>query len=403
MAQSVSVGPIIALGGLAGGRPSPAEYSVEIGPSIFWQGIGLPAPGTGSKDKKGMGSMPALYLSTIVQALNQAIQPAGLALTVAAPAQSGVPLPLATVYAPGIAPGTPGPTGARGVGIETGYSMGATVSNSGTVTLALANDTWRFAVGQFVSVAGAGAGGSMLFAKVTAINPVGTITISPPAVVTQAAAAIGCYGGDPSSYAFTQHGNLPSFYSPFMNGGAGRFLAPDSSCARGVGVVSLGGSPAGNVLIQGLDIYMRPQSEIIATPAGAATTYGRKTYKIFLAAIPQYTAGQNVTVITSDLIGMPVCLLPNQPIPTITLAGVGYAPDALTQYADLTYPATTSTMDPRGALQVSAAGPVTGGTPGTGGDGTSRFVIQQTLTVMQVLSASASQSNAETLFGVPPV
>jgi hypothetical protein len=396
MAQAASTGPLISLGGFAGapnGGP-PAEYSNEIGPSMFWQGSGLLSmAGSGSKDKKGAGGFPALFMSDSILALNQVIQPAGVALTTPGPAVSGVSLPLATAYAPGVAPGTPVPSGALGVGIETGFAQATVNINSPTVGI-FANDKWRFSIGQFLSIAGAGVGGAMLFAQVTGIGAPGvnSITISPPAAASSATAQIGTYFGDPSSYAFR-----PS-YSAWMNGGAGRFLMPDCGCARGVGVVSLAASPAGNVLIQGLDVYMRPQSEVIASLAGAGTAFGRKTYKVLLAATPQFTSALNYTVVTSDLIGLPLSVLPNQLPPSISMGGADYSANAVTQFADLTSPATTLTGDPRGAFQLSPAGPLAGG--GTGPDGVGAFVIVMTLNPAQVLSAS--QFNPGTLFGVHP-
>jgi hypothetical protein len=412
MGQSVFTGPIVSAGGFAGaprGGP-PAEYSVEIGPSIFWQGLGLLAmDGRGSKDAKGMGAFPALFMSDTVVALNQVIQPAGLALTQAANPASGVSLPITPTYAAGRGPGAPY-GGALGVAIEPGFAVVGVTAASGNVTVQ-ANDKWRFWPGQFLSIAGAGAGwrflhgcclpasitpapGAMLMTQVTAVGTGNTLTISPPAAVTQAAAQAGLYTGDPSKYGFT----LPINYGAMMNGGAGRFLLPDCACTRGVGVTGVAGGSGGQVLIQGLDYLMRAQSEMLTVPAGAGTVYGKKTYKMLLAAIPQYTNANNLTVVTSDLIGLPISLLPNWPPPVILEAGVARTGDLL-QYADLTNPATTATGDPRGAIQLSAAGPGagTGATP----DGVSRFVIEMTLNPAQVLAAS--QFNPGPLFGVAPV
>jgi hypothetical protein len=395
MGQSVFTGPLVSLGGLAGGPRGgpPAEYSVEIGPSLFWQGAGILAmDGRGSKDAKGMGAFPALYMSDTILALNQVIQPGGVALTQAATPVSGVSLPITVPYAAGRAPGAPY-AGALGVAIEPGFAVVGVTSGSGNVTVQ-ANDKWRFSQGQFLSIAGAGVAGSMLMTQVTAIGTGNTITISPPAQNSTALAQAGCFSGDPSKYGFT----LPINYGPFMNGGAGRFLLPDSACTRGVGVVGVAGGSGGAVLIQGLDYLMRPQSEIITAAAGAGTTYGRKTYKMLLAAIPQFTNANNLTVVTSDLIGMPISMLPNGIPPTIYEAGVARTGD-LVQYADLTNPATTTTGDPRGGIQLSAEGPGagTGATP----DGTSRFVIVLTLNPAQVLGAN--QFNPGPLFGVAPV
>jgi hypothetical protein len=399
MGQSSFTGPLISLGGFAGGPNGgpPAEYSVEIGPSMFWQGMGLLAmDGRGSKDKKGMGSFPALYMSTSIMALSQVIQPAGVALTNLANASSGVPLPNVTAYAAGRAPGTPVQGGALGVGIETGFSIVAVTSGNPTIVVNAA-DKWRFSPGMFLSIAGGGLGGSMLFTKVTAISAPGvnSITVSPPPQNSTPAAQIGTYGGDPSRYGFV----LPTHYSPFMNGGAGRFLLPDNACTRGVGVTGAVGGSGGAVLIQGLDYLGRAQSEIINAIAGAGTTYGLKTYKIFLSATPQFTNATNYQVITSDLIGMPISLVGDEPSPIITEAGVPYA-GAAVQYADLTNPATTSTGDPRGGIQLSPAGPNAAAT-GAGPDGVSRIGIVLTLNPAQVLSAN--QFNPGPLFGVAPV
>jgi hypothetical protein len=120
---------------------------------------------------------------------------------------------------------------------------------------------------------------------------------------------------------------------------------------------------------------------------------------MLLGATPQFTSAFNYSVVTSDLIGLPISILPGEPPPTVTIAG---APDAgiVFQYADLTNPATTSTGDPRGAVQLSPAGPDAGAT-GAGPDGVSRIVIEMTLNPAQVLSAN--QFNPGTLFGVAPV
>ena len=394
MGQSAFTGPIISLGGFAGaprGGP-PAENSIEIGPSMFWQGMGLLAmDGRGSKDQKGAGAFPALFMSSSILALSQVIQPAGLALTQAANAVNGVSLPITPTYAAGRAPGTPY-GGQIGVGIETGFAVGSVTAGNAAVTVA-ANDIWRFQPGQFISIAGGGPAGAMWFTKVTSASGT-SVSVNPAPVTTQGAAAIGTFAGDPSQYGFT----LPVSYSPFMNGGAGRFLLPDCGCARGVGVTGVAGGAAGNVLIQGRDLYMRLQSEIIAVPAGAATTYGRKTYKMLLAATPQFSSANNYTVVTSDLIGLPLSLLPNEPAPVISEAGTPRTGDFV-QYADLTNPATTSTGDPRGAIQLSAAGPGAG--TGAAPDGTSRFTIVMNLNPAQVLGANAF--NPGTLFGVAPV
>src|SRR5208282_759849 len=110
MAQSVFTGPLIALGGLAGGQrgSAPAEYSNEIGPSLFWNGVGLlDQNGVGSKDKKGAGAFKALLMAAPIIAVNAAPVAGGAALTVAAGATSGTPLVNISTFAAGLAPNLP--------------------------------------------------------------------------------------------------------------------------------------------------------------------------------------------------------------------------------------------------------------------------------------------------------
>jgi hypothetical protein len=105
------------------------------------------------------------------------------------------------------------------------------------------------------------------------------------------------------------------------------------------------------------------------------------------------------TVVTSDLIGFPISVLPGAPAPVITLAGAAYT-TGVVQYADLTNPATTTTGDPRGAYQMSAKGPNAGAT-GAGPTGTGVLSITQTISALAAVTASVL--NPGPLFGVPPV
>jgi hypothetical protein len=403
MTQSAFVGPIVALGGVSSGPKggAPTEYSVEIGPSIFWQGASLLAmTGGGSKDKTGMGAIPSLFMSDNILSLNQIIQPGGIAITTAANATSGTPFPLVTAYTLGITPQAPTtqPGNPIGVALESGFAVGGTTANSGTVTVA-ANDKWRFFPGQFLSLGGAGLGGALFFAKVVTVPPPGTntITVSPNPLTTQANSAIGQYHGDPTNVGFGV-GGLPNVYSQLMNGGLGRFYIPDNGCARGVGVTGVASGLGGNVLIQGIDIWNRFTSEIIAATAGATTVYGKKTYSVILSATPQFTDAHNYTVVTSDLIGLPTSMLPNQNAPALVVGGSAVT-NAGVQFADITSPATTTTGDPRGALQLSTKGPV-GAVASTFAAAAAVNIVQQ-LNPFQVLLAT--QFNPGTLFGVYPV
>jgi hypothetical protein len=400
MAQAVFTGPVIALGPVAGaprGGP-PIEYSDEIGPSLLWNGVGLPLAGsaTGSKDQKGPGSLRALLASPNFPFLNQILATGGASVTTAGHANSGTAFPLVTAFAAGITAGCPviTPTGLQvGVGLDTGWSSGTAASGSSTITAIPATDIWRFYPGQWISIGGAGAGGAVLFARVTAIASGTSITISTPALTSQSTAAIGNVAGNPNSYAWA-----PIAYSALQAAGSGLFVNPDCGGARGVGVTGVAGGSGGNVTITGVDIFGQVTSEIIAAAAGAATTYGVKTYKVILSAVPAFTDANNYTVVTSDLIGCPLVQV-NDGYPfTVWSNGAAYT-TAVFQFADLTNPATQTTKDPRGAVQLSAKGPVNGG-GGTGPNGSLRFTLMQQLNPAQAFLASPT--NYQVLYGVTP-
>ena len=105
MAQAAFTGPLLSLGPLAGGPRggAPIEYSDEIGPSLIWNGLGLPlANGGGSKDRKEQGAFRAALMSDVVCVCNAILQPGGVALTAAANAVTGTPLALATATIAGV-------------------------------------------------------------------------------------------------------------------------------------------------------------------------------------------------------------------------------------------------------------------------------------------------------------
>ena len=77
MAKETFTGPLIALGGVAGGPSGgmPREYSDEIGPSIFWGGMAIPVSGgPGSKDRTGPGAISSVFAAFPIRTINAAIR-----------------------------------------------------------------------------------------------------------------------------------------------------------------------------------------------------------------------------------------------------------------------------------------------------------------------------------------
>jgi hypothetical protein len=408
MAQATSTGPIIALGGLAGGQAGtqPREYSDEIGPSIFWAGTAIAASGAlASKDRKGQGAIPALYLSSPIRTVNAILAASAGALTVAGIPTAGTPLVNISTYAAGRAPGTPVtvagvPT--TGVAIDGGLDTAA-FATTGVLTLAapsVAANTWRYQVNQWVCLLNGGVGGAARMAQITAIGA-GTLTVSPApaAAVTGQIALTNRY--NPNLYGAS---GPPSSVSSMAPAGAARIVIPEVGNARGIGILGVAACTGNTFTLVGIGTYGSIQTETIVHPGGAVTAWSKKTYDMLITATPALTeaAGHNYTVVTGDIIGLPLSVMSADSIVAVSLGGV--AAVAGTNFivipADITNPASPTTGDTRGSIQVGAAGPAatTPGTPMAAFNGTLVLTIDQRLNPLQV--ALASVVNPGPLLGV---
>jgi hypothetical protein len=406
MAKETFTGPILVLGGLAGGPSGgqPREYSDEIGPSLFWGGYGIPATGAvASKDKTGPGTIPCITGASPIKTVSVPVTPGAAALTTAANAVAGTPLPNLTTYNAGRAP-VPALVGGQtvnAIALDMGIDT-ATFQTAGTVTLAVAANAWRYSrPGMWLALLNGGVAGACFFTQVRSVNlATGVITVSPaPTSANNATGQISFTSRfNPNSYGFP----APTGVSGEAPAGSARISIPEMGNGRGVGVTGVAGGTGGPVLIQGVDVFGAPTSEIIVAGAGAGTTWGKKTYDVFISATPQFTNAANYTVVTSDLIGLPITLLgPSGLYAVIFGATTEPAADYTIVPGDLTFPATQTTGDPRGGIQVTANGPAAA--PGTPLvlDGTTVLQIWQILDPLQV--ALATTTNPGPLLGVPSV
>ncbi len=404
MAASVSSGPLVSLGGLTGAQSGqqPAEYSQQIGPSIFWSGYGIPIISAGAnKDNINPGAIPALYVSPPIQTLNAIPVAGGVTLANIASASVGVPMANRTGSVPGVAAGAPAQLAGQPVlnacALDIALDKGAVSANNNLLNLATPANSWRYSKGMWLAIGGAGAAGNTLIAQILAINSaIGQLTLSQNALTTSGVAEIGLT----NRFSLYGYGNPPpSGVSAFAASGMGRFLIPECATARGLGVTGVAAGTGGPMLLQGVDLFGQPQSEMITVAPGAGTTYGKKTYKVFLAATPQFNDNHAYSVVTSDLIGLPISVLPNSAPPLVLAAGAAYA-GGVFQFADATNPATQTSGDPRGAIQLSTKGPNAGAT-GAGPDGTTVFSITQTISALA--ACLGNMLNPTPLFGVSPV
>jgi hypothetical protein len=422
MAKAGFVGPLLSLGTVAsvqGGAPSalsvasgvgnpPLEYSDEIGPSIFWGGMAIPATGgPGSKDRVGPGAIASVFAAFPIRTVNAILAASAGALTVAGPAVAGTPLVNLATYAAGRAPGVPvtvGGVATTGVAIDTGIDT-ATFATTGVLTFAapsVAANTWRYRVGQWICLLNGGASGTALMSQITAIG-VGTLTVSPPPV-----AAVTGQIALSNRFNYNAYGAVgaPSSISSLAAAGTARILIPEAGNTRGIGISGSASGVATIFDVVGVGAFGSIQTEVITGPVGATTAWSKKTYDMIISVTPRTSdPGHNYTVVTGDIIGLPISVMDANSIVAVTLGGT--AAVAGTNFIvippDLTNPPSNLTGDPRGGIQVGVAGPAgsTPGTPMAAFNGTLVLSIDQRLNPLQVALATAI--NPGPLLGVPTV
>lgn len=410
MAKAGFTGPLISLGPIAGNMRLPApgsgfgvgqgpvEYSDEIGPSIFWSGLVIPV--RGSKDKTGPGSIAGVFGAFPIRTMNGAPGAGAGALTTAANAVSGAALPNVTAYnaARSPVPVALGGVSTTGLALDKGLDA-ATLSTAGTATLTggSAGNAWRYRVGQWVCLLNGGGGGAALMTQIQSIAGA-VLNVSPAPALSGAGQVALTNLFNPNAY-----GAMPTGVSALAATGTARILIPEVGVARGVGVLGVAGSPAGvPFLIQGLDLFGGPQSELIVHPGGAVTAWGKKTYSVYILAVAQASAAFNYTVVTSDLIGLAMSVLSADSLVSVTMAGVAQTTANYTVVpADLTNPSTTTTGDTRGGIQVTANGPAAAPATPMTLNGANVLTVQQMLNPLQVALASAAYPGP--LLGVLPI
>jgi hypothetical protein len=332
------------------------------------------------------------------------------AITVAGLPTAGVPLVNSSTYASGRACNVPvtgsgGIAAANGVALDMGLDNAnfATSGNHVTLTGASAGNSWRYRPGQWIGLLNSPAN-NVLMTQVQTITGLSTLTVSPaPSAATTGQIAL-TNRFNPNAYGAS---GPPSSLSSQASAGAARIHIPEVGTTRGVGVTAAASTINMPVLIQGIGAFGAQVSEIITTVAGS-TVWGKKTYDIFISATPQATdatAGHNLTVVTSDFFGFPMSVLSPDSIVAMAFGGTALVAANFTIIpADMTYPSTLTTGDPRGGIQMSANGPAVAlglaapGTPLTL-NGTTALTVDQRLNPLQV--ALATTINPGSLTGVP--
>jgi hypothetical protein len=362
MAKDTFVGPVISLGTLAGGPggSQPREYSDEIGPSMLFGGMAIPVTfSIASKDRMGPGSIPCVMMNTPIRTINAAISAGNAALTTAANAVAGTPLPLLTTYALGRAPAPVTNAGVpvTGIAMDAGLDTAAfTTGATNNCTLGTIANAWRYRVGQWVCLLNGGLSGQALMSQITAITlATGVLTLSPAplAAVTGQLALTNRF--NPNQYG---NSGAPSSIASSASAGAARIMIPEVANSRGIGITGVAGGVATVFDIVGTDCTGGITGETLTGPVGATSVWSKKTYDIIISVTPRTSDAHNYTVVTSDFIGFPLPVLSTDAIVAMTLGGTAIVAANFTVIpADLTTPASATTGDPRGGIQTTANGP----------------------------------------------
>lgn len=422
MADSNFRGPISAMGPLEiDNGTSPTVLPLD-GPSMFYQGLAMSDIRSAPFAKDGFrpGQQPAFAIIPTFYAVDNFPQAASTTLLAASQAATAATA-LALVTAQVSGPGAGIPSFAINIPVQPstaivtptfmldfGFATGTTAANSTTVVV---NDNTQFQLGQWVIVAGAGnaSGTAPLISQVASIataNITG-LTLTNAAATAFSNVPIGAgslFGGAflPTGTQFgpaTATANRSQLRSV---AGLAKVFNPREAITRNISITAGTTTATTAVTVLGYDVWLQPMSEAITVPSGnrsATTFFGAKAFKHIVSATVQTTAGGSLSMGVGDVFGVPVradtweqnqiywngCYVPTK---------LGFTA------AGTTSPATNTTGDVRGTIQVSTNGTGTAAAVATASvsNGTARLTIIQNPGVWNVINGTPL--NTVPMFGV---
>jgi hypothetical protein len=400
-----------------------ANVQPQDGPSLSYQGLGMPnlRAVPFQKDQNRPGQQQSFLTVSqfyAIDTLPQAAATAALAASQAATAATAVSL--VTTQAAGVAGATNVAVGVplvplnqsavvTALAIDFGFATGTTAANSSTVVV---NDNTLFTNGQWIIIAGAGnaAASGSLVTQVTSIataNITG-ITINPVAATTLANVPIGgadLFGGDflPPASTYGPQRSVARGWSPYVAAGNALVWNPREGSSRAISV-SAGTTTATTALtLTGYDVHGAPMTERITINSGnrsSSTFFASKAFKFLSSVSVSTTAGGSLGLGLSDVFGMVVRADHGQQVQaywngcSIGATQVGFTA------AYTTAPATNTTGDVRGTLQVSTNGTGSAVVISTAAvtNGTARLVVIQNIGVWNTVAGSPN--NPVPTFGI---
>lgn len=374
MSISALSGPVIGYGQSSSGTLT--DYNPELGPSLFWGGVGRLDPRSNFNYKPGQdfGSFTAGFATADAMTINYAPYALNTAAIAAlANVVSGVAMTLVS-------------SSSTSTGVSVGascinYNTGATVTGlllidgyasfTGVVAsnvLTVSSLTGTVTVGMTLSGTGVASGTTVVNQLTGPAGGAGTYTVTGNATVSS------------TTITGQMTGGYAALAQPFGQVKTVNVWNPQALVARAVCIRGSTSATGGDFLVSGYDIYGVPMTETITAGAGAVTTNGKKAFKYIASVVPQFTDAHNYSVGTTDIYGFPLRsdffgdVAINYNATGIT-ASTGYVA------ADTTT-ATATTGDVRGTYALQSAA-----------DGSKRLMIRQ-------FPLAANMGSIAGLFGV---
>ena len=394
------------------GAMEDATVSVTDGPNYAYQGTAFQnlRAGVFQKDGVGPGRVPA-YLDnpSIVFVDNIPSATGTTTLSTATTIASGTVLPLITIAPGNTTAGSPShatgmpviPFGASApvttIALDFGFTTGTTTAASSAIVVV---DNTLFTLGQWLAIGGAGnsAKTASLLTQVTSITGTTAITVFPVPTGSLNNAPIG--GANLFAQAFlppaTQFGPgaaVPNAEANALAGGMFRLFNSVGALSRNITISTTTTSATGTLTVRGFDVHAQAMSETLTVATTVpGTVSGKKAFKYVLSVTPNYTdATGTYSVGVGDVYGLPFRMDRYEYL-QYCWAGINNVNQTGFVAADLTNPATATTGDVRGTINVATI------TNGTASNGVRRLWVLQTLPLWNDITGTPI--NTVPFFGV---
>jgi hypothetical protein len=406
-------GPANSIGAMLDGTVAPTD-----GPNYAYQGTVFPALRAGffQKDGTGAARVPGFLDNPSIVTVDNIPSATTTAnvVAVATGIVSGTVLTLVTVApgnttagVPSLATGVPfipfGGTAVQNVmALDFGFTTGTTTAASSAVVVV---DTTLFTVGQWLCIGGAGNSGKTLslLTQVTVITGTTSINVFPVPTGSLSNAPIGNANQFnqflPPATQFGPSAPVATAQSIEWAAGLFRLFNPVAALSRNLSITTTAAAVTGTITARGFDVHAQAMSETInITTTTAGTFYGKKAFKYVASVTPNYTDSTgSYSVGTGDTFGFPMRQDRYEYI-NYAWNGINNINNVGFLGAVTTNPATATTGDVRGTLQVSGAGNSTSLVTNTTSNGVARLMIVQTMPVFNTIAGTPN--NTAPFYGV---